>query len=327
LPVFGGDAVVIKFEQGVVVKSQESNDIVEPSFEKRKIALGASQIVLPLVFVALYGSGFVGAKYGLPYSPPLTFLVLRFGLAAGLITLLAMILRARWPESLLEVLHIATAGALTVGVFSAGVFVSISVGLSPAISALIIALQPILVAVFASSLLGENLVWRQWIGLCMGLIGVAFVVWHKVDLSTFQLLGVGMSVMGLLGVTFGNIYQKRFCANMSLFPGGAIQSATSALVLLPFAMGFEHMEVIWDTKFVFALSYMTIGVSIGALSLLYMMIRRGDVSRVASVFYLVPVSAAITSYFLYGETFDTPVIVGVMVVALGVYLASAPKKT
>lgn len=316
----------MKFEQGVVMKSRESNDIVDPFLERRKGTLGASKFVLPLMFVALYGSGFVGAKYGLPYSPPLTFLVLRFGLAAALITLLAIIFRARWPGSLLEVLHIATAGVLTVGVFSAGVFVSISVGLSPAISALIIALQPILVAVFASSFLGESLMRRQWIGLAMGLIGVTFVVWHKVDLSTFQLFGVAMSVIGLLGVTFGNIYQKRFCANMSLFPGGAIQSATSAMILLPFAVGFEHMEVIWDIKFVIALSYMAIGVSMGALSLLYMMIRRGDISRVASVFYLVPVSAAITSYFLYGETFDTPEIVGVLVVAVGVYLVNAPKR-
>lgn len=316
----------MNFERGVVMKSGQSNDIAEASFEKRKSPLGGSQFVLPLMFVALYGSGFVGAKYGLPYSPPLTFLVLRFGLAAALIAVLAMIFRARWPKSILDVLHIATAGALTVGIFSAGVFVSISVGLSPAISALIIALQPILVAVFASSLLGESLMRRQWIGLAMGLIGVGFVVWHKIDFGTFQLFGVGMSVVGLLGVTFGNIYQKRFCANMALFPGGAIQSATSAMILLPFAMCFERMEVIWDAKFVIALSYMTIGVSIGALSLLYMMIRRGDVSKVASVFYLVPVSAAITSYILYGETFDTPVIVGVLVVAVGVYLVNSQKK-
>lgn len=308
------------------MNSRESTDVVGSYIARTKRTLGGSQLILPLMFVMLYGSGFVGAKYGLPYSPPLTFLVLRFGLAAALISLLAIILRARWPGSLLEMLHIATAGALTVGMFSAGVFVSISVGLSPAISALIIALQPILVAVFASCLLGEKLTRRQWIGLAMGLLGVTFVVWHKIDPSTLQFFGVGMSVIGLLGVTFGNIYQKRFCANMSLFPGGAIQSITSALILLPLAMAFESMEVIWDVQFVIALGYMAVGVSIGALSLLYIMIRRGDVSRVASVFYLVPVSAAITSYLLYGETFDAPVIAGVLVVAVGVYLVNAPKK-
>jgi len=106
-----------------------------------------SSLTLPLIFVALYGSGFVGAKYGLPYGPPLTFLVLRFAIASVLIVLLAMLVRAKWPGSLREILHIAVAGLLTVGMFSAGVFVAISVGLSPALSALIIALQPILVAV------------------------------------------------------------------------------------------------------------------------------------------------------------------------------------
>lgn len=285
-----------------------------------------NHLLLPLMFVVLYGSGFVGAKYGLPYCPPLTFLVLRFLIAAALIVLLAMLVRAQWPKSLREVLHIAVAGALTVGTFSAGVFVAISVGLSPAISALIIALQPILVAVFARRVLGEHLSWRQWVGLGMGLIGVTFVVWHKIDFSTFQLFGVGMSIIGLLGVTLGNLYQKRFCAGMSVFPGGAIQSATSAVLLLPLAVAFERMEVVWHPEFVMALTYMSVGVSIGALSLLYIMIRRGDVSRVASVFYLVPVSAAVASYFLYGETFDAQVLVGVSVVAIGVYFVNSSPK-
>jgi len=137
----------------------------------------------------------------------------------------------------------------------------------------------------------------------MGLVGVAFVVWYKIDFGTFQLFGVAMSFVGLLGLTFGNLYQKRYCANMSVFPGGAIQSAASALVLLPLALLFERMEVVWHPEFVIALAYMSVGVSIGALSLLYI-IRRGNVSRVASVFYLVPVSAAIASYVLYGEVFD-----------------------
>ena len=210
------------------MNSQESSDVVGSSFGRAKRALGDSQLILPLMFVMLYGSGFVGAKYGLPYSPPLTFLALRFGLAAALISLLAIALRARWPGSLLEMLHIATAGALTVGMFSAGVFVSISVGLSPAISALIIALQPILVAVFASSLLGESLIRRQWIGLAMGLLGVTFVVWHKVDSSTLQLFGVGMSVIGLFGVTFGNIYQRLYSRNSVMSHSGNRQISTES---------------------------------------------------------------------------------------------------
>lgn len=283
-------------------------------------------LALPLAFVALYGSGFVGAKYGLPYSPPLTFLVLRFLIAASLIACLASVLRAPWPRSLKQTLHIGAAGVLTVSVFSAGVFISISMGLSPALSALIMALQPILVAVLARRLLGERLSPSQWLGLGLGLIGVAFVVGHKVRFDAHQSLAVLMSVIGLVGLTLGNLYQKKHCANMNIYTGGAIQSAASAIVLLPLAWHFESMRVVWHAEFIGALAYMSVGVSIGALSLFYVMVRRGDVSRVASVFYLVPVSAAIMSYLIYGEQFDYQVGIGIAVIAAGVYLVNSIRK-
>lgn len=279
---------------------------------------GAFHVALPLLFVVLYGSGFVGAKYGLPYCEPLTFLALRFAIAFSLIAALGVALRTTWPRSWLEAAHIAVAGLLTVGTFSAGVFVSLKLGISPALSALIIALQPILVTLGAQRLLGERARPFQWIGLMLGLLGVALVVWHKVTFDSTHTMGVAMSVVGLIGLAAGNLYQKRFCSHMSVITGGAIQSGVSALATLPLAITFEAMHVDWNPHFIGALLFMAIGVSIGALSLLYMMIRRGEVSKVATIFYLVPVSAAAVSYVLFGERFDTVAMGGVAIVAIGV---------
>ncbi len=274
----------------------------------------------------LYGTGFVGAKYGLPYAEPVTFLVWRFAIAACVVAGIGLFFKANWPKSWREAFHIGVAGMLTVGTFSLGVFVAIDMGLSPALSALIIALQPVLVAVVARRMLGESLKLFQWLGLVFGLIGIVFVVSQKLDFTSVHMTGLGMAVIGLLGLSFGNLYQKRFCADMNIFSGGAIQSFASCIMCLPFAFTFETMQVEWSVQFMGALGYMSIGVSVGALSLLYVMIRRGEVSRVASIFYFVPVSAALVSSFLFEEKIDLPVAIGISITALGVMLVNRQSK-
>jgi drug/metabolite transporter (DMT)-like permease len=279
--------------------------------------------ILPFFFVVLYGSGFVGAKYGLPFSSPLSFLSLRFIIAGLILFAVVKTMKVKLP-SLLKSIQIAISGSLTVGLFSIGVFVSIDMGLSPSLSALIIALQPILVAIFAKSFIGEQLTLVQWLGLALGLLGVTLVVGHNIDLESglLGLASVGMSILGLLGLSIGSLYQKKYCADMNIYVGGMIQSLVSGLIcigLLPFYGGYS---VEWSPEFIGALLFMSIGVSIGALSLLYLMISAGDVSKVASVFYLVPVSAAIPAYFFFGETFDIFTLSGACVVALGVFLTN-----
>ncbi|WP_417841651.1 DMT family transporter [Terasakiella sp.] len=283
-------------------------------------------IAFPFIFVMLYGTGFVGAKYGLPYAEPVTFLVWRFAIAACVVAGIGLFFKANWPKSWREAFHIGVAGMLTVGTFSLGVFVAIDMGLSPALSALIIALQPVLVAVVARRMLGESLKLFQWLGLVFGLIGIVFVVSQKLDFTSVHMTGLGMAVIGLLGLSFGNLYQKRFCADMNIFSGGAIQSFASCIMCLPFAFTFETMQVEWSVQFMGALGYMSIGVSVGALSLLYVMIRRGEVSRVASIFYFVPVSAALVSSFLFEEKIDLPVAIGISITALGVMLVNRQSK-
>lgn len=283
-------------------------------------------ILLPLIFVTLYGSGFVGAKMGLPYTQPLTFLVWRFAFSSFLLSLLALFLGSTWPKNIKDIAHIMVAGILMQAIFSAGAFTAIYMGISPAVSALIIALQPILVAVGASPILGETIFLRQWLGLILGLLGVALVVIHNISLDHAHMEGIMMAVVGLLGLTAGNLYQKRFCSSMNIFTGGVFQSIAAFGAVLIGAWLFEPMTIVWSGSFVFALSWMTVGVSLGAVSILYLLIRQGEVSQVASIFYLVPVSTAILSYLIYQQGIDRLGMLGIAITALGIILVNSKKR-
>jgi len=282
--------------------------------------LSMKTLALPIVFIFLYGSGFVFTAFGLENSSPMAFLALRFFIAFFILLIIARILRVQWPNTLLEFIHISTAGLLTVGVFSIGVFLSISFGVSASLSALIIALQPIIVTFLAVKLLGEKFNMKILIGLFLGILGVAFVVSSKVGGSSSQILGIVFSIVALLGLSFGNIYQKKYCSNMNLYSGGAIQTLSSTILVLPILLFFEDINITFNTDFLIALVYMSVGVSIGALSLLYVMIEKGEVSKVSSVFYMMPVCAAVISYFLFGTNIDITMFIGILAVLLGILL-------
>lgn len=278
--------------------------------------------VLPLCFVVLYGSGFVGAKLGLPHAEPFTFLAMRFGLGALLLGLLAWLIRAPWPRERRLIVDLAGAGLLTVGLFSVGVFYSIANGVAPAVSALIIALHPILVALGAGILLGEQVSRRQWGGMLLGLLGVYLVLQQRLQLDPAYFQGALFSLLGLLGLSAGSLYQKARCSEMNVFTGGAIQCAVCTVAMALGAICFESGVIDWGVEFAVALLWMAVIVSVGAVSMLYVMIRRGEASRVASVFYLVPLSAALVAYLLFGQTVDAVALVGSGLAALGVVLAS-----
>lgn len=281
---------------------------------------------LPLLFVVLSGSGFVGAKLGLPHAEPFVFLALRFALAALVLGLLAGLLGSPWPRRRRDALHIAGAGLLTAGVFSAGVFYSIALGLPPAVSALIIALQPILVGLAAGPLLGERIGARRWGGLLLGLFGVYLVLRQRLALDPAYLRAALLSVVGLCGMAAGNLYQKARCGQMDVFSGGAIQNFVCALFMLAGATLWESGEVRWNWDFVVALGWMSLVVSVGAVSMLAVMIRCSELSRVAGVFYLLPVSAALTAFLVFGQGIDGAALVGIGVTAGGVMLASFERR-
>ena len=278
------------------------------------------KLTLPILFIFLYGSGFVFTALGLQNSSPIAFLTLRFFIAFFILLIIATIMKVEWPNSFKEFIHISTAGMLTVGVFSIGVFLSIDFGVSASLSALIIALQPIIVTFLAVKFLGEKLNNRIIWGLILGIIGVAFVASTKASFSTNDLLGVIFSIIALLGLSFGNIYQKKFCANMNLFSGGSIQILASTILTLPLLLFYEDVHIEFNSDFIIALLYMSIAVSIGALSFLYIMIKNASVSKVSSIFYLVPVSTSIVGYFVLDAKFDINIFIGIIFVLCSIIL-------
>lgn len=280
--------------------------------------------ILPFLFILLYGSGFVFTQYGLENSSPMAFLAIRFFIAFWILLIISIIFKVSWPKDIKEFFHIAIAGALTVGTFSIGVFISISYGVSASLSALIIALQPIVVALLAWKFLNEERNPRIVLGFIISFLGLFIILGLKIDSEDLK-VGVIYSFIALAGLSLGNIYQKKFCSNMNLFSGGSIQTLSSTVLVLPF-LYFEDIHVTWNIDFIIALLYMSIGVSIGALSLLYIMIKQGEVSKVSSIFYLVPLSAVFISYILFNKEIDFYTLAGVAVVLLGIILINKKEK-
>jgi len=275
---------------------------------------------MPGLFVLLWSTGFVSAKYGLPYAEPLTFLLLRFALVLALMLPVALASRAAWPSSASQFAHVAAAGVLLQAGYLSGVFCSIHLGMSAGVAALIVGLQPILTAFASAPLFGERLHARQWTGLALGFGGVLLVVLGRTVLSGITPATLAMSVLALLSITAGTLYQKRYCGAVDLRAGSVIQFSAAGLVLLPFALVFETMQVRWTREFVFTLAWLVLVLSIGAISLLFVLIRKGAATKVASFFYLVPPTTALMGYAIFGESLSATATAGMALAAIGVAL-------
>ncbi len=285
----------------------------------------------PPAFVLLWSTGIIGAIFCLPYAEPFTLLLLRFGLASLLLIGLALVLRAPWPRTPMAVFHIIVAGLLLHAVYIGGVFVAISLGMPAGVTALIVGTQPVLTALFAPALLKERIVARQWLGLLLGLIGVGLVVGEKLVATSSAVhaittAGMLAAVLALLGTTFGTLYQRRFCTEMSLTSGSAIQYIATSVVMLVAAVSFETMRVHWSLPLIAILAWMVLALSLGAILLLFRLIRQNAASRVASLFYLVPPLTAIEAYFLFDERLGALALAGMALAMLGVALVLARRK-
>jgi drug/metabolite transporter (DMT)-like permease len=216
--------------------------------------------------------------------------------------------------------HVAVAGVLMQGGYLSGVFCSIHLGMSAGVSALIVGVQPILTAFASAPLFGERLRARQWSGLVLGFGGVLLVVLGRSALSGITPATLALSVLALVSITAGTLYQKRYCGAVDLRTGSVIQFSAAGLVLLPLALAFETMRVRWTSEFVFTMAWLVLVLSIGAISLLYVLIRKGAATRVATFFYLVPPTTALLAYAMFGETLSAMAIAGMALAAIGVAL-------
>lgn len=275
---------------------------------------------MPWIFVLIWSTGFIVAKFGLPYAPPLTFLLMRFAGVLAVLIPLVLLMRAPWPIGKFR--HIAFAGILVQAGYLAGVWCAIKLGMPAGLSALIVGMQPVLTA-FAAPLIGERVSGRQWGGLVMGLSGVALVVANKITLTGLSWESIALCVFALLSITVGTLYQKRYCAHFDLRTGTTIQFAASLIIILPFAIAFEHLTpsldtVQWTPRFVGALLWSIFALSIGAIFLLFALIRKSAATRVTSLLYLTPPTTAVMAWIMFGEALSIIGMTGMMLAVIGV---------
>lgn len=273
------------------------------------------------LFIFFWASGFVAAKYGLPYAEPFTLMTCRFVVGAAILVPACFVMKAAWPKTRMETFHILVAGFLVQTVYLMGVYSGINLGVSTGVTALVVGLQPLLTGALAGALLGERVTARNWIGLVLGFAGLALVVWDRVASPDETLGGLAMCVLALVGITVGTLYQKRFCGPFDVRAGVALQNVMSCIVMLVIAASIETMHIEWTGEFVFAVLWSAIGLSVIAICLYYWMVQRGAAARVTSLIYLSPPTTALMGWAMFGETLSWMAIGGMALAMSGVALA------
>ena len=272
------------------------------------------------LFILIWSTGFIIARYGMPHAEPLTFLAIRF--FGVILILLPCILwfKAPWPSKS-QIVHLAIAGVLIQFGYLAGVWIAIRHGMPVGLTALIVGLQPILTAVFVS-LLAEKITRSQWQGLFLGLLGVFLVLYAQINTAGVNAQTIFFNLTGLLSITVGTIYQKKYCAQFDLRTGSLIQFMTSLGLATIGAYLFETREVEWVLELIGALVWGIVGISIGAMSLLFILIRRGNATKVSSLMYLTPPTTAIMGWILFNEPLTILVGLGTVLTMLGVLIVN-----
>jgi drug/metabolite transporter (DMT)-like permease len=281
-------------------------------------------LLLPALFVLLWSTGFIGARLGMPHAEPMTFLALRFAIAAAVLAAWVVLSGAPWPDGR-QLRDQLVIGALVQFVYLGGVFAAIDRGVEAGLSALIVGLQPVATALIARHVLGERLEAAQWAGMALGLAGVALVVTRKLGAGLGDPLGVLLCIAALLGIAVGSILQKTRAGDTPMRAGNAVQFAVAAVCCGAVALVAETGRVDWTGEFVLALLWLVVVLSLGAVTLLYVLIRQGAASNVASLFFLVPPCTALIAWPLFGERLGGVEATGIAATALGVLLVNRPE--
>ena len=285
----------------------------------------------PVVFVLLWSTGFVGAKYILPYAEPFVFLTIRYASAAIILVLIAKALREPLRINRDQIKQSVLVGVFLQVIYIGGVFYAVSLGLPAGVTAVIVSLQPVLVSVLAFKLLNEGLSFRKISGLLLGLVGVLFLLLPKIFQGNFNLefpkVGILSSVLALIGTTTGYLLQKRGGSEIPFLPGTAVQFATATLLFALAGIFFEDWTIKVNLEFILALSWIVLALSIGSIFLLFYLLKHDSASSVSSLYYLVPPLTAVQAFFLFDERFTLIGLFGMALAAIGTLLVTSSKKS
>jgi drug/metabolite transporter (DMT)-like permease len=280
---------------------------------------------MPAVFVLIWSTGFIVARYGMPHAPPMKFLALRYALSVAAFLAWALLARAAWPRDRRQWAHLAVTGILMHAGYLGGVWAAVKAGMGAGLAALLVGLQPVLTAVWISTRGGEVAA-RQWAGLGLGLAGLVLVVWQKLGLGEVSSLNLVLALVALLSITAGTLYQKRFLAPCDVRTASLVQLAAALVVTLPLA-ALETEAMRWwladgtlNRELAGALAWSVLGLTLGGSSLLYLLIQRGAATSVTSLMYLVPPTTALMAWALFGEAITPVILAGMALTAAGVAL-------
>lgn len=288
---------------------------------------------MPAVFVLIWSTGFIVAKFGLPFAPPLTFLTIRYALSIACFLVWIVLSRAIWPSDKTQWWHLAVTGVLMHGGYLGGVWVAVKGGMGSGLVALMVGFQPILTALWLSahgSTASENpkqsvVSKRQWAGLLLGLAGLLLVVARKFGATNeVTALTFVAAVFALISITVGTLYQKQHVKTTDVRTANVIQLGAALVVTLPFAM-FETEAIAWNASFVGAMAWAVLALTLGGSSLMFMLIQRGAATTVTSLLYLVPPTTALMAWLLFDEAITVVTVLGIVLTAIGVSLVTSSK--
>jgi len=286
---------------------------------------------MPAVFVLIWSTGFIVARYGMPYAPPFTFLLWRYFFSILCFMPWIVLARVAWPKDSRQALHLAVTGMLMHAGYLGGVWAAVKAGMGSGLSSLIVGIQPVLTAIWLSTMgAGEGqhrVTRRQWLGLLLGFAGLVMVVSRKFTQGTpldhVTPENMGWAVMALLAITSGTLYQKRFVQPCDVRTANTVQLMAAALVTIPLA-ALEPEGMQWNGQLMGAMAWSVLGLTLGGSSLLYLLIQRGAAATVASLMYLVPPTTAVIAWLLFGEQITAITLLGPAITAVGVSLVVRP---
>ena len=278
---------------------------------------------MPWAFVLIWSTGFIVARFGMPHSPPLTFLCIRYALSLLCFGVWVALTRAAWPRDRQQWLHLAVVGALMHAGYLGGVWAAVKAGIGAGTVALLVGLQPVLTALWltwsVSKSADHHVAPRQWAGLALGLAGLTLVVWHKLGAGELNPLNLGLTFFALLSITIGTLYQKQFVAACDVRTANLVQLLAALTISLPLAL-LETEPVEWHPHLVGAVLWSVVGLTLGGSSLLYLLIQRGAATQVTSLMYLVPPCTAVLAWLIFDEALTPSMVIGMALTAVGVAL-------